>query len=60
MVASTITMYCQPKYKAKITEIMLSSRISGMIENSMNRNRKSTPLTPRSMTRESPPVLRVM
>ena len=60
MVASTTAMYCQPKYSAKITETMVSSRISGPIDNNMNRNRKSTPLTPRSITRLNPPVLRVM
>jgi hypothetical protein len=37
-----------------------SSRKSGTIEKSRNRSRKSTPFTPRSMIRLSPPVRRVM
>jgi hypothetical protein len=43
-----------------MTETIESSRISGPMENSMKRRRKSTPFTPRSMMRLRPPVLRVM
>ncbi len=43
-----------------MTEMNSSSSISGPIENNKNRSKNSTPLTPRSMIRLKPPVLREM
>ena len=60
IVTMMIAKYRKSRTVSKISEMNNSSRIRGPMESSMNRSRNSTPFTPRSITRDKPPVFRVM
>ena len=60
IVVTTTTKYQISKTRNNIIATSVNSIINGIIENSINLSRKSTPLTPRSITRLNPPVLRDM